>query len=200
MKNFLSIVLFASVVLSANQIHAQVEEPINPNNGGGSTTETRCPERLEVIFGELHFYQLINCQTGLMLPEVTAYPSAVPTGCANTTTCNCDTQSTTLSKYADPKARLFVPFGGGVTTHRSTEAIETVKAGGKVFRTVSIRIKGKKTTGADSELECIVLFGAEVDPGTPTAKSGTLTGNKLTYDGREFTVFTKAPAAANAPQ
>lgn len=199
MKNLLAFVLFASVALSANQIHAQVEEPVDPNNGGGSTTETRCPERLDAFFGGLHFYQLVNCQNSLLLPEVQAYPSAVPTGCANATTCNCDEPTTTLSKYADPNARLFVPFGGGVTTHRSTEAVETVKAGGKVFRTVSIRIKGKKTSGADSELECIVLFGVEVDPGTATAKSGTLTGNKLSYDGREFTVFTKAPAA-NTPK
>ena len=198
MKKLFAIILFASVALFANQTHAQMDDPV-PNNGGGSTTATKCPDDLMFFYSGNYFYQLKNCSTNLLTNEIEIFSNEIQTGCQNETTCNCSGATSTLSKYADPNARLFVPLGEGVSTHQSTEAMETVKAGGKVFRTISIRLKGKKTTGADNQLECIALFGLELDPETETSKSGTLSGNKLTYDGREFKVLTKGPAANSTP-
>ncbi len=197
MKAYSNFILFAAICFTTAQVHAQMDDPnVNGGNGGSSV---ECPDYLLFSQGRHYFYQKKNCSTNQMGSGIVKFESQVTTGCLNGTSCNCASESTTQAEYTDVNARLFVPFGAGVTTHQSTKATELVKAGGKVFRTISIRIKGKKTAGADSEIECTALFGSEVDPATATAKTGTLVGNKLTYDSREFTVTTKAPSSTNSP-
>lgn len=197
MKACSNFILFAAIGLAATQVHAQIDDPNDSGGNGGSSME--CPDYLLFSQGRHYYYQKKNCATSQMGNGIVKFESQITTGCLNGTSCNCTSESATQAKYTDAKARLFVPFGSGVTTHMSTEATELVKAGGKVFLTISIRIKGRKTTGTDSEKMCTALFGSEVDPTTATTKTGTLVGNKLTYDNREFTVTTKAPSSTNSP-
>lgn len=199
MKAILNFSLFAAICLTTTQVHAQMDDPDPNDNGGNGGSTMECPDHLLFSQGRHYYYQKKNCGTSQMGNGIAKFESQVTTGCLNGTSCNCAPETTTQAEYTDAKARLFVPFGSGVTTHQSSEATELVKAGGKVFRTISIRIKGKKTTGADNEIECTALFGSEVAPATATTKMGTLAGNKLTYDGREFTVTTKAPPSTDPP-
>lgn len=171
------------------------EQP--PSGGGGTGSGTTCPAYLLAEFNNNFFYQEINCQTGKLLSGAKRYFSKVKTGCNGTTGCQCTSSESpsTQTEYADPTSRIFVPFGGGASSHLGP-AKQLVQAGTKKFVIISMRLKGKATTSgaSDNELDVIVQFGQEVDPSTtiPSGNTGaTLSGNTLTFGGQNFTVTTK---------
>lgn len=173
-----------------------------PNNPGEEPTPTptpvTCPAYLLAEFNNHLFYQLKDCSTGKLLDKPKRYFQKVKTGCKSATECECTepTAPTTQTEYADPESRIFVPFGGGASSHLGP-AKQLVEAGGKKFVIISMRLKGMASASADDNmLDVVVQFGQEVDPATSIpsgAPAATLSGNTLTVGGRDFEVTLKTP-------
>lgn len=195
-----ALIVFSSASVCLGQTNSQT----GGNTGGNTTTVATCPAFLLAEFNDNYFYQEKNCQTGVMLNGSKRYMAKVKTGCNGTTGCNCTQQPSgaTQAEYADPNSRIFVPFGGGASSHLGPSK-QLVQAGTKKFVVISMRFKGAPTGGSDNQLDCIVQFGQEVDPATAipaTNQSATLTGNALSFNGITYDVTLKGTAPPQSQQ
>lgn len=192
------------VLVTASSVSAQSSGGTG-NQGNNNMGSAMCPITLLAEFNDNYFYQVKNCQSGTLLADAQRFMSKVKTGCSGGTACQCTEQQSgsTQTKYADPDAKIFVPFGGGASSHQGPSKL-VVQAGTKKFVLISMRFKGAKTTSgaADNELDVVVQFGQEVDPGVtiPTGNNtATLTGNSLSFGGQTYTVTLMGSSSAQTP-
>ncbi len=193
-----ALVLFG--IGSASVTCGQSNEPINNNN---NTTTATCPDYLLFEYNNNYVYQLKDCATGNMLNTTKRFMSKVQTGCKTGGGCNCNNApiGLTMPEYADPEARLFVPWGGGSGTHGGTTALQIISAGGKKFAVVRMNMVGKALPNGNTSI--VVQFGLEVPPTTTSTATATLAGNTMTFAGESIPVTLKGtppPTSQQSPQ